>query len=110
MTPRLVGETDPRPASPVQEAHIAYALASAGEGPLPRSWLGIDFGLPPALDSGAFATALREMTGRHECPRSRLLPVRPASFRRETLPPGATTVHGADLGKFDGGAQLATHA
>ncbi len=102
-------ETDPRPASPVQEAHIAYALASAGEGPLPPSWLGIAFDLPPALDPGAFATALRDMTDRHESLRSRLLPVGPASFRRETLPPGATTVHGTDLGEFGDEAQLAAH-
>lgn len=100
-------EADPRPASHVQEAHIAYALDSAGDGPLPPSWLGVAFDLPPALDAGAFATALRDLTDRHECLRSRLLPAGPASFRRETLPTGAMTVQGTDLGEFGDEHELA---
>lgn len=101
---------DPRPVSHVQEAHIAYAMASAEDGPLPPSWLGIAFDLPPALDPDAFAGALRDWTDRHESLRSRLLPPPDSSaspFRRETLPAGAATVRGTECGEFTDGRELA---
>lgn len=98
---------DPRPASHVQEAHLTYALESAGEGPLAPSWLGIAFDLPPSLDPDAFATALREWTDRHESLRSRLLTAEDGRLRRETLPPGATTVVSTQYGDFADGGRLA---
>jgi len=98
---------DPRPASHVQEAHLAYALESAGEGPLAPSWLGIAFDLPPALDPEAFAAALRGWTDRHESLRSRLLTAPDGRLRRETLPPGATTIRRTVDTDDTDGAELA---
>ncbi|MFJ9895947.1 condensation domain-containing protein [Streptomyces sp. NPDC091280] len=95
---------DPRPASYVQQAHMDHVLASAGAGPLAPSWLGIAFDLPPHLDQRAFAAALAAWTDRHENLRSRLVP---PGTRRETLPPGATAVHGTTLQPFTDGRQLA---
>ena len=110
-TPEADWATDPRPASHVQEAHLAYALESAGEGPLPPSWLGIAFDLPPKLDPEAFTTALQQWTDRHENLRSRLLPSFPAAsadwLRRETLPAGATIIRVTECGEVMNGIELA---
>ncbi|NEB00792.1 hypothetical protein G3I78_17245 [Streptomyces sp. SID13726] len=98
---------DPRPASHVQEAHLTYALESAGEGPLAPSWLGIAFDLPAGLDRDAFAAALRGWTDRHESLRSRLLTTPDGELRRETLPPGAVEAVASEYGDFADGGQLA---
>ncbi|KPH97999.1 condensation domain protein [Actinobacteria bacterium OK074] len=106
--PGAVWTRDARPASHVQEAHLTYALATAGEGPPAPSWLGIAFDLPAGLDPDAFAAALCAWTDRHENLRSRLLP--PAASGpplRETLPAGATAVRGTEVGDFADGAELA---
>ncbi|MGW0711924.1 condensation domain-containing protein [Streptomyces sp. NPDC002643] len=107
--PAATWRADPRPASHVQEAHLAYALASAGDRP-PPSWLGIAFDLPADLDADAFAVALREWTDRHENLRSRLISCpssTPARLRRETLPTGVVTVRPMGMGEFTDGARLA---
>ncbi|WP_063807334.1 condensation domain-containing protein [Streptomyces caeruleatus] len=102
---------DSRPASHVQEAHLAHALESAGEGPLPPSWLGIAFDLSPELDPEAFSTALQQWTDRHEVLRSRLLPSSSVTsadwLRRETLPVGVTITRATEYGEFTDGEELA---
>ncbi|MFB6846642.1 condensation domain-containing protein [Streptomyces sp. NPDC056373] len=103
--------SDPRPASHVQEAHVAHALDAVGESPLPPSWIGTAFDLPGALDENAFATALRGWTDRHETLRSRLAPApgtAPAGpLHRRTLPTGALSIHRTEAGDHTDGRRLA---
>ncbi|WP_193364370.1 hypothetical protein [Allomesorhizobium alhagi] len=97
----------------MQEAHITYALEAAREGPLPPSWLGCAFDLPAELDAGAFATALRGRTNRHETLRSQLtLSPRPTPggrLQRMTLPAGAVSIHPSAVGDFTDGRKLARY-
>lgn len=101
---------DARRASYVQEAHITYALAAAGEGPLPPSWLGCIFDLPTELDAEAFAAALRGWTDRHEILRSQLTLTSGSTpdgrLRRMTLPAGAISIDACMEGDFTDGRTL----
>lgn len=104
---------DPRRASHVQEALIAWAVEAAGEGPLPPSWLGCAFELPAELDANAFTTALRYWANRHETLRSHLVPSASAApeggLQRVTLPAGAVSIQPSAAEDFADGRQLARH-
>ncbi|WP_375792060.1 condensation domain-containing protein [Paraburkholderia atlantica] len=104
---------DSRRPSHTQEALIRYALDTAGEGPLPPSWLGCAFDLPAGLDADAFAAALRNWTDRHETLRSQLMfsahSTPDSRLLRVTLPPGTVTIYPSEATNFRDSRKLAQY-
>ncbi|SPK70244.1 conserved protein of unknown function (plasmid) [Cupriavidus taiwanensis] len=104
---------DARRPSYVQEAHITYALETAGNGPLQPSWLVCMFDLPGEFNAVAFTEALRAWVTRHEALRSQFI-VAPSAppgerFIRTTLPADAVRIRPSAAADFTDGRKLSRY-